>query len=176
MDLNPLTLPQSLEPLNTIYEELDLSDRIKSLKGKQIKIKKLVKKDDGTYSLRSSTIIGDDEENRMKDSQISDFGDHHQDLPKNENFIPAMQESMNFNKQKDSSLVEPTTARPPLTDCYSPNGRISHSNSIDHHKSPSYKFREYTPSYSMRETHLDAAKKDLPDQMYSYKKFRLAKN
>lgn len=45
--------------LNTIYEEFDLGDRIKALKGKHIKIKKLVKKDDGNYSIRESSLYAD---------------------------------------------------------------------------------------------------------------------
>jgi hypothetical protein len=45
--------------LNTIYEEFDLSDRIKSLKGKHIKIKKIVKKEDGNYSIRETSLFGD---------------------------------------------------------------------------------------------------------------------
>lgn len=45
--------------LNTIYEEFDLSDRIKALKGKHIKIKKIVKKDDGNYSIRETSLFSD---------------------------------------------------------------------------------------------------------------------
>lgn len=45
--------------LNTIYEEFDLGDRIKALKGKHIKIKKLVKKEDGNYSIRESSLYGE---------------------------------------------------------------------------------------------------------------------
>jgi hypothetical protein len=45
--------------LNTIYEEFDLSDRIKALKGKHIKIKKIVKKDDGNYSIRESSLFSE---------------------------------------------------------------------------------------------------------------------
>ena len=45
--------------LNTIYEEFDLSDRIKALKGKHIKIKKIVKKDDGNYTLKESSLFSE---------------------------------------------------------------------------------------------------------------------
>jgi hypothetical protein len=45
--------------LNTIYEEFDLSDRIKALKGKHIKIKKIVKKEDGNYSIRDSSLLSE---------------------------------------------------------------------------------------------------------------------
>lgn len=42
--------------MSAILEEMDLSERIKSLKGKKIKIKRLVRKDDGSYSLKESFV------------------------------------------------------------------------------------------------------------------------
>ncbi len=42
--------------LNTIYEELDLVEKIKSLKDKKIKIKRVVKNKDGSLMAESQII------------------------------------------------------------------------------------------------------------------------
>merc|ERR1712183_92423 len=52
---------QSQQAMGCITEELDLGNRKSELKGKTIKIKKLVKKEDGHYSFRDSTIISANE-------------------------------------------------------------------------------------------------------------------
>ena len=44
--------------LPKIYEEFDLGGRIKALKGKKIKVKRLIPKGDGNYTVREeSTFI-----------------------------------------------------------------------------------------------------------------------
>lgn len=48
---------QSQQNMGSITEELDLGNRKSALKGKTIKIKKVVKKEDGHYSFRDSTLI-----------------------------------------------------------------------------------------------------------------------
>merc|ERR1712166_1536028 len=52
---------QSQQAMGCITEELNLGNRKSELRGKTIKIKKLVKKDDGHYSFRDSTIISPNE-------------------------------------------------------------------------------------------------------------------
>lgn len=47
--------------MNTIYEELDLGDRVKKLKGKTVKVKRLVRKEDGSMTLKDSTLNGTDQ-------------------------------------------------------------------------------------------------------------------
>ena len=56
--------------LSTIKEEVDLSDRIRSLKGKHIKIKKIVKKDDGNYSIREASLFSD----KSMDQNVQQIG------------------------------------------------------------------------------------------------------
>lgn len=46
--------------LKPITEEYDLGDKKKSLKGKRIKIKKLVKKESGSFTLKDTYIGGED--------------------------------------------------------------------------------------------------------------------
>ena len=50
-----MDIPKSTKSCQ-ILNKIDLSKRIKSLKNKKIKIRRIIKKDDGTYSLRNSLI------------------------------------------------------------------------------------------------------------------------
>jgi hypothetical protein len=77
--------------LNTIYEEFDLSDRIKALKGKHIKIKKIVKKEDGNYSIRESSLFSeksvDQVNGELPDSGMKESGNYTSNiLPPEMNF------------------------------------------------------------------------------------------
>jgi hypothetical protein len=49
--------------LGKIQEEFELGDRVKKYKGKTIKIKKLVKKESGSFTLRDTLIHGEDSAN-----------------------------------------------------------------------------------------------------------------
>lgn len=70
--------------LNVIYEEVDLGDRIKRLKGRTIKVKKLVRRDDGVYTTKESLIntnITLGEETPMSSSQqVKRTNPHPQDV------------------------------------------------------------------------------------------------
>lgn len=58
---------QNQNNLKTIHEEFDIGQKITKLKGKKIKVKRLVKKDDGDYTMREeSTIL-----NQTNDSNIT---------------------------------------------------------------------------------------------------------
>jgi hypothetical protein len=48
---------------NPIQEEIDLGDQKKEYKGKTIKIKKLIKKETGSYTLKDTYIHGEDSVN-----------------------------------------------------------------------------------------------------------------
>ena len=57
--------------LGKIQEEFELGDRVKKYKGKTIKIKKLVKKESGSFTLKDTLIHGDDSAN----TSVSDLKD-----------------------------------------------------------------------------------------------------
>lgn len=134
--------------LNTIYEEFDLSDRIKALKGKHIKIKKIVKKEDGNYSIRESslfseksmevgpTLDGSSPETRPKES-LGYLGSSSNILPSELNFQrqPTYSYSdFQFKKPAEGKhfnfgVPEPAPALPlkrepvmPLSSTYMPTG------------------------------------------------------
>lgn len=90
--------------LNTIHEEFDLSDRIKSLKGKHIKIKKIVKKEDGNYSIRESSLFSDKSMEIGHALDNSNPPSHPKDLypayPHSSNILP-----LDFNFQKQNSMT-----------------------------------------------------------------------
>ena len=53
--------------MKTVQEEFDIGNRLAKLKGKKIKVKRLVKKDNGEYTMREeSTIL-----NQTTDSNIT---------------------------------------------------------------------------------------------------------
>ncbi len=99
--------------LNPIPEEFDLSDRIKSLKGKHIKIKKIVKKEDGNYSIRETSLfseksielppqeIGGSLAGNFKDTIVQ--SSNYQPLP--DNILPT-----DFNSIKNSTYITPQPA------------------------------------------------------------------
>lgn len=93
--------------LNTIHEEFDLSDRIKSLKGKHIKIKKIVKKEDGNYSIRESSLFS---EKSMEIGQVVDNSSPSylakESMPLSSSPSNMLPLDFNFQKQNSMPLAE----------------------------------------------------------------------
>lgn len=104
--------------MQPIREELDLGDQKKAFKGKTIKIKKLVKKDNGSFTLKDTVIqaedsmdtsamnvdqnvLGQDPHVALGQNNILNY-EHHQ-----ANTIPADQlEQYNFSKSGQTGSRE----------------------------------------------------------------------
>lgn len=102
--------------MQAIKEELDLGDQKKAFKGKTIKIKKLVKKDNGSFTLKDTYIAGDDTVNDSaieKDAEENhNNGDSSQENNYNmfQTFDSQVQNSglanYNFSKQEKREIKE----------------------------------------------------------------------
>lgn len=77
--------------LNTIYEEFELGHRVKKLKGKRIKVRRLVKKENGDYTLRdTSTFLNETNEDINNPQNIN----------QNIDIISQATMNVNFSKKK----------------------------------------------------------------------------
>jgi hypothetical protein len=101
--------------MQPIREELDLGDQKKAFKGKTIKIKKLVKKETGSFTLKDTYIQADDSMNasglELDPNMVPQHGQHgegyHQIL-NNEHYTQEQSspEQFNFSKQGQSGPRE----------------------------------------------------------------------
>ena len=107
---NNSNLGNSSNPnLQPIREEFDLGEKKKQFKGKTIKIKKLVKKESGSFTLRETLLHGDDSQdtsgilNTSNDMilQNQDFGKKIQNEIKNPE---------NLEEKNEISMTKKTTS------------------------------------------------------------------
>lgn len=105
--------------MDSIKEELDLGDQKKNLKGKTIKIKKIVKKETGSFTLKDTYISPDDQLNASNDSILNsdnilagDANDGRQQTGLIHN-IPLSESSANFDLGKEYNFAKnPSPAQP----------------------------------------------------------------
>jgi hypothetical protein len=105
--------------MDSIKEELDLGDQKKNLKGKTIKIKKIVKKETGSFTLKDTYISPDDQLNASNDSILnsdhiledgSNGGNQQQGYLHN---IPLSESSANIDLGKEYNFTKnPSPAQP----------------------------------------------------------------
>lgn len=95
--------------LKPIREELDLGDRKKQLKGKTIRIKKLVKKDTGSFTLKDTLLHGDDSQNMSANEIVNDNnqGDFNANLLDQLNPAPPQIPANTMAKKETSKIVQP---------------------------------------------------------------------
>lgn len=101
--------------MQPIREELDLGDQKKAFKGKTIKIKKLVKKETGSFTLKDTYIQAEDSINasgveldpNMAEHHGGNERDDHHILPKEHHFAgQSAGDQFNFSKQNQSGPRE----------------------------------------------------------------------
>jgi hypothetical protein len=105
MNTNPYANYRSDMNMGAITEEFDLGSKCKALKGKTIKIKKLVPKDDGTQSLRDVTLFDGSQD--MSQSDIDPNQQFNLDLNLNselQNFDPNV--TFQFPSKKPQKFVD----------------------------------------------------------------------
>ena len=83
--------------LNTIYEEFELGHRVERLRGRRIKVKRLVKKENGDYTLRDDSTFLNETNEQIQTGQSNN--------PNLQNLDVISQTTMNvnFNKKAEPS-------------------------------------------------------------------------